>query len=492
LDLLEDASMKVVFASPELAPFSKTGGLADVAAALPAALAERGVEITVMSPLYRSAREKAKELAPLAPPSVAVAHGPHQVEVGLLAAKGAGGVRIVFLRYDPYFDRPDLYGPPGGEFPDNAHRFALFSKAVLAASEALSLRANIFHVNDWQSALVCALLKKGRGAPSAKSVLTIHNMGYQGIFWKHDLPWTGLDWSLFTPDGIEYYDKVNYLKAGIVFADSITTVSPSYAREIQESPEQGHGLDGVLRTRVRDLTGILNGIDTSVWNPSLDAYIPARYSAGDLAGKRACKAKLQEELGLPVSPAAPLIGSVGRLAEQKGMGLLIRASDKLFEREPDCQLAVLGEGHPAVEKSLLALAAERPRSVKVVIGFNEGLAHRIEAGADMFVMPSQYEPCGLNQMYSMAYGTVPIVRRTGGLADTVKDARDGTAPDGTGFVFTEFSEQALLDAIFRATAAFRSGELWTRLMKRAMSRDWSWGRSALEYIALYERLLERR
>jgi starch synthase len=489
-------------------PFVKTGGLADVAAALPAALAERGVEVTVMLPRYRGVRECGVDMRPCEPPLVPVTIGPYTVKVSLETALVPhrpvpdGGVRVVCLGYDPYFDRPCLYGSQGGygagggDYPDNAQRFSLFSRAVIEAAGALGLSPDIYHVNDWQTALVCAYLKaQGGGNPAkAKSVLTIHNIGYQGMFWKWDLPWTGLGWELFNPEGVEFYDHVNFLKAGIIFADAVTTVSPTYAREIRSSPEFGRGLEGVLRSRAGDLVGIVNGVDGDVWNPATDGFLPARYSARDMSGKAECKAALQAECGLPVAEAAPLIASVGRLTEQKGTGLVLDCVEDVLDSDPDCQFVFLGTGDGDLERRLEGVAARRPGSVRANVGFDEGLAHRIEAGSDVFLMPSRYEPCGLSQLYSMIYGTIPVVRRTGGLADTVVDSLDKGSPEGdesegTGFVFEESTPEALLKCVRRALARYRRPEAWRALLRRAMKGDWSWDRSAGQYVRLYERLL---
>ncbi len=484
--------INIVYAASEVAPFAKTGGLADVAGALPAVLAERGADVTVMLPLYRCVRESGVGLRPLDPPSVDVPLGPHSVKVGLEGAETSGGVRLVCLRYDPFFDRPELYGEDGRDYPDNSHRYALFSRGVISAAKALGLRPHIFHVNDWQTALVCAYVRtlESGWAAGARSVLTIHNIGYQGAFWKWDLPWTGLDWSLFTHEAVEYYDTVNYLKAGIVFADAVTTVSPTYAKAIQSAREYGMGMEGALKGRGNDVHGILNGVDRGVWDPETDPHIAANYSAGDLAGKKECKAALQKELGLPVKPRAPLVASIGRIAEQKGTGLIVRAADSLLALEPECQIVVLGTGDTGIERALRSLEARLPGSVAARIIYDDGLAHRIEAGADVFLMPSLYEPCGLSQLYSMIYGTVPIVRATGGLADTVEDS--GGPGEGTGFVFDEFGPRALVEAARRAFECYRDQEAWRSLMQRGMAKDWSWSSSAAEYEALYRKMLARR
>ncbi len=492
--------MRVVVAASEVKPFAKTGGLADVAGALPAALAECGVEVTVTLPRYRSVRECGVEMRPCDPPRVPVTIGPYTVNVELeTATVAAGRVRVVTLGYDPYFDRPFLYGAysgyaGGGDYPDNAHRFSLFSRAVIEAAGALGLSPDVYHVHDWQAALVCAYLKTQAvgEAAKARSVLTIHNIGYQGVFWKWDLPWTGLGWDLFNPENIEFFDHVNLLKAGILFADAITTVSPTYAREIRSSHEFGRGLEGVLRRRAGDLVGIVNGVDTSVWTPVTDEHLPCRYSADDMSGKAECKSALQRECGLPVDENAPLVGFIGRLTEQKGLSLVLDCVEDVLAADPDCQFVFLGTGAREFERALEGLASRCPENVRANVGFDEALAHRIEGGSDMFLMPSRYEPCGLNQLYSMIYGTIPIVRRTGGLADTVTDAAGGETPGGTGFVFDEFKAEALRDCMRRALARFRDPTGWRRIVERAMKGDWSWDKSAREYVKLYERLIGAR
>jgi len=485
--------INVVYASSELAPFAKTGGLADVAVALPAALSAGGADVTVMLPLYRRVRESGVELKPLAVPHMSVPLGPYSVKVGLEGGELAGGRgRLVCLRYDPYFDRAGLYGEGGCDYPDNAQRFSLFSRGVIAAARALGLRPQVFHVNDWQTSLVCAYVRtlESGWASGMKTLLTIHNIGYQGRFWKWDLPWTGLDWSLFNPEAVEFYDSVNFLKAGIVFADAVTTVSPTYAREIQSSADRGMGMEGALGKRGRDIHGILNGVDRSVWDPRTDPHIPANYSAKDLAGKAKCKAALQRKLGLPRKARAPLLASIGRIAEQKGTGLILGAAEDLLSLEPDCQIVVLGTGDAEIARGLKELESRRPRNVAARITYDDALAHRIEAGADIFLMPSLYEPCGLSQLYSMIYGTVPVVRRTGGLADTVEDSvGPGT---GTGFVFDRFAPGAFVEAARRAVARYRDAAAWRDVMRRAMAGTWSWESSASEYEALYRKMLTRR
>lgn len=486
---------RIVFAASEAAPFAKTGGLADVVGALPRYLAALGFELTVMIPLYRCVRERARdeglELRRLEPQVMYVPIGPHWVPVGLEGAELSSGVRLVCLRYDPYFDRPALYAEGGRDYPDNAQRFALFSRAVPIGARSLGMAVDIYHVHDWQAALVPAYLKtlERPSAPRAGSILTLHNVAYQGAFWRWDMPWTGFGWEMFTPEGLEFYGMVNYLKAGIIFADAITTVSPTHAREIQ-TPEGGRGLDGLLRTRASSIYGIQNGIDKAVWNPATDSHIPRRYSAKDAqTGKAACKRVLQEELGLAVAARSPLIGWVGRLDEIKGVWLFLEAARRLLATGQDCQFAILGAGDEHAASALRELERRYPGRVGVRIALDEALAHRIYAGCDIFVMPSLVEPGGLSQLYAMTYGAIPVVRRVGGLADTVEDAGDDPLRRGTGFVFDRFDVDAFLGALHRGLQAYRDGRAWGALVARAMACDWSWEASARRYAELYEQLL---
>jgi len=488
----------VVFAASEVAPFAKTGGLADVTGALPRYLAPLGFETTVMMPLYRCVREQARDcglaLKPLEPSVMYVPVGPHWLPVGLEGAELGEGVRLVCLRYDPYFDRASLYAEDGRDYPDNAQRFALFSRAVVIAARSLGIRPDIYHVHDWQAALVPVYLKTAErhSAGRARTILTIHNVAFQGAFWQWDMPWTGLGWELFGPEGLEFYGMLNYLKAGIVFADAITTVSPNHAREMQ-TPEGGRGLDGVLRPRAARIHGILNGIDRTVWDPARDRCLARRYSAADAAaGKAACKAALQKELGLRREPRAPLIGWVGRLDELKGVRLLIEAAEPLLAAEPDCQLAVLGKGDESAAARLRELERAHPGRVAArTERLDEPLAHRIYAGSDIFAMPSLVEPGGLSQLYAMTYGAIPVVRRVGGLADTVEDAGEPPFRNGTGFVFDRFDAGAFLGALRRALAAYRDERAWAALVARAMARDWSWDSSAARYAELYDAEIAR-
>jgi starch synthase len=475
--------MEILFVSSEVAPWSKTGGLGDVAGALPRALAARGHSVSVVSPRYYTIDVRA--------PGFEALHGAIRVrgEPTTLWLQRAGKVSYYFVEHDRYFgSRRGLYGDAHGDYEDNAERFAYLARAALALPSARGVRPRIVHGNDWQAGLLPLLLKHEHGQDlnlaRARTVFTIHNLAYQGIFSKHVVPALGLPWSAFRYEVMEFYDHLSFMKAGLTGADALTTVSPTYAHEIL-TPEGGCQLDAVLRHRAADLLGILNGIDAGEWDPSTDRHLEARYSAGELAGKAACKAALQRELRLPVRPEVPLIGMVGRLAEQKGIDLVAAVLSRLVMQ--DVQVVVLGSGERKLESVFVRASREHAQRVAARIGFDEGLAHRIEAGADVFLMPSRFEPCGLNQLYSLRYGTVPVVRAVGGLEDTVDDY-DGK-DQGTGFKFREYHPRALWGALLRALDVFRDQAAWAGIMRRGMAQDFSWDRSAAGYEALYRRLV---
>ena len=477
--------MRVLFAASEVEPFAKTGGLADVAGALPRALARLSLDVRVVLPAYREIDRRKHAVADtglILEVPISGRTEPTRVLEGRLA-----GAPVSFLEADRYYDRDGLYGVGGQDFQDNAERFAFFSRAVVELGRELGRQGappDVFHCHDWQTGLVPAYLKSlYAGDPRlgrAASVFTVHNLGYQGLFWHYDMHLTGLGWEHFTPDGLEFWGKISYLKAGLVYADWLTTVSPTYAREIQTA-ELGCGMDGVLRARADRLVGILNGIDVDEWDPQGDPHVPAPYSARDLAGKRQAKVVLQTAFALPVTPEAPLLAMISRLVDQKGCDILVPVIPALAER--GCQIVVLGTGEPAFEDAFRDLAKRYPRQVGVRIAYDNALSHKIEAGADMFLMPSRYEPCGLNQMMSLRYGTVPIVRATGGLADTVVEA----APErgGNGFTFGAYDSALLLSAVDRALAAFRDRVRWEAIVRNGMEADFSWDASARRYADLY-------
>ncbi|HEY6004464.1 MAG TPA: glycogen synthase GlgA [Anaeromyxobacter sp.] len=474
--------MEILFVSSEVAPWSKTGGLGDVGGALPRALAARGHEVTVVSPRYGGID--------------ALAQGFERRD-GAVRVRGEaaslwvlrGRPEVHLVEHERFFgSRRGLYGEGGHDYADNAERFAFLTRAALALPAASGKRIRIVHANDWQTGLAAYLLRHEHAhdpaLAGARTVLTIHNLAYQGVFPKQVVPFVGLPWDVFRYEAMEFHDRLNFMKAGLTFADALTTVSPTYAKEIL-TPEGGEGLDPVLRHRRADLHGILNGIDVTEWDPARDAHLPAHYSSRDLSGKAVCKAALQRELGLPARADVPLLGMISRLADQKGLDLVVAALPDLLAR--DVQLAVLGSGSHAYEDAFRRAAAGRPDRLAARIGFDEPLAHRIEAGADAFLMPSRYEPCGLNQMYSLRYGTLPVVRAVGGLEDTVEDF-DGWMR-GTGFKFREYSPQALLLAVRRALDTYRDRRTWQALVLRGMAQDFSWDRSARSYEALYRALV---
>ncbi len=482
--------MRVVMLSPEVYPYAKTGGLADVLAALPPALAAAGVEVTVCVPGYRSALRAAGTPAPGPRLYAPIAS---RMEAAEIVRVPGAPVPTVLLRADRYFDRDGLYGEGGQDYPDNAERFAFFCRAALEWLRAEREPPDVLHVHEWQAALAPAFLRATAALypelGRVRTVLTLHNLAFQGRFPADHWHVLNLDARYFVPEFLEFYGEINFLKAGMVFADALTTVSPRYAAEIQ-TPAFGEGLDGVLRARGAALRGILNGIDDAVWDPATDPQLPARYRVGDLAGKARCKRALQAELGLDVGDDAPLLGVVSRLAEQKGFDLLAVALPPALEAW-DAELAVLGSGEERYERWVHELEARFPGRVGARVGFDEGLAHRIEAGADVFLMPSRFEPCGLNQLYSLRYGTVPIVHATGGLDDSVAEFDPATGT-GTGFKFTPYTPDAFLAALERALRTRRDPALWARLIANGMAQDFSWSRAAAEYRALYETLVGGR
>jgi starch synthase len=493
-DLLarEISFMHVVFATPECVPFAKTGGLADVVAALGPELVKLGHQVTIYLPLYAGTRRQIEgDLAyPLR--SITIPFQFYNRFAGIVDGGKQNGVQVYFVDCPEMFDRPGLYGEKGQEYPDNVERFALFCRAVLEASKQLGV-PEVFHVHDWQAALIPVYLRTVYASDPvlgrAAVVLTIHNAGYQGWFPPVTTERLLFPWEIFTMDKVEQFDTFNFLKGGLVYSDLLTTVSRKYAEEIQ-TPEFGERLEGVLRGRTHDLRGILNGVDYARWNPATDANLAARYSPEDLAGKQACRADLLRLLGLDeVGTGTPVIGIVSRFAVQKGFDLLQQIAGELSQRE--VAVVALGSGAPAYENFFRDWAFWNKSNVAVRIGYDDRLAHKIEAGADIFLMPSLYEPCGLNQIYSLKYGTVPVVRATGGLDDTIDEwnPEQGT---GTGFKFSGLSPSALLGAIDRALRAFENRQSWRKLMLNGMARDYGWPQPAREYAAVYEEAASRR
>jgi starch synthase len=481
--------MYIVFAASECAPWAKTGGLADVVSALPKTLAKMGHRISVFIPYYRQVA-KAVPNAPVVLASVTVPFPSYNRFVRILDGGVVEGVQTYFVDSPELFDRESFYATPSGDYPDNAERFGLLSRVVIEATKVLGV-PDVYHVHDWQTAMLAVLLRSTyyfdpvlRHVPA---VLTIHNAGYQGWFPPQTTEKLLLPWDMFTFDKLEQNDTFNFLKGGIVYSDAITTVSSKYAEEIQ-TPEFGNGLEGTLRQRSGDLFGILNGVDYEEWNPAIDPHIAAHYSADNLGGKKECRRDLLHAFGLEgVGDETAVIGIVSRFATQKGFDFIVEIMDKLVEQ--DMVLVILGNGEEYYERLLAEMATRYPSKVRVQVKFDNVVAHKIEAGADMFLMPSRYEPGGLNQIYSLKYGTVPIVRATGGLDDTIDEQPDG---GGNGFKFWGYDASALMDALLRALATFRNKKEWTAMMKRGMAQDFSWNKPAAEYVRVYERVVQNR
>jgi starch synthase len=481
--------MHIVFAASECAPWAKTGGLADVVSALPKTLAKLGHRTNVFLPYYRQVA-KAVPNPPVVLPSVTIPFSSYNRFVRILDGGVAEGVQTYFVDCPELFDREDFYGTPSGDYPDNAERFGLLTRAIIEASKIIGV-PDVFHVHDWQTAMLAAMLRSIyyfdpvlRHVPV---VLTIHNAGYQGWFPPQTIEKLLLPWDMFTKDKLEHYDKVDFLKGGIVYADAITTVSPKYAEEIQ-TPEFGNGLDGILRRRSGDLFGILNGIDYEEWNPATDPHIAAHYSAENLAGKKECRRDLLHAYGLEgISDETAIIGVVSRFATQKGIDFIVDIMDRLVQE--DIVLVLLGSGEGYYERLLVEMANRHSNKIRVQVKFDDVMAHKIEAGSDIFLMPSRYEPGGLGQIHSLKYGTIPVVRATGGLDDTIDEQPSG---GGNGFKFWGYSPSALFDALQRALGTFRNKEEWKRMMQRGMAQDFSWDKPASEYVRVYERVIQNR
>jgi starch synthase len=468
---------RILMVASEATPFATTGGLADVVGSLPQEIAALGHHVAVLIPRYQ--RVEAVESRPVWE-NLTIRLGPLHYQTAIYqAAKTA--VPFFFLDYPPFYERAHLYGNAKGDYPDNHLRFALLSRAAFEVARNL-FRTDIFHCHDWQTGLVPVYLHTLMASDptfiGCRTLLSIHNLVYRGLFKPSVLPEIGLPESFFRPELMEFYSDISYLKGGLVYADALGTVSPTYAKEIQ-TPEYGAGLDGLLRARSPVLSGILNGADYERWNPQTDPYLAANYSVKDLSGKRTCKKALIAELGLPeAAMERPLLGIVSRFTEQKGCDLILEIAEELFDL--DCYLVALGSGEAQFERNFRQLAADHAERAAVSIGYDVGLSHRIEAGCDIFLMPSQYEPCGLNQIYSLRYGTPPVVRATGGLEDTIEES--------TGFKFREYNADALLEAVSSAVKAWADRKAWEVRMRNGMSRDFSWKRSAQAYSDLYRRL----
>lgn len=472
--------LSVLVAASEIAPLAQTGGLAEVTGSLPKALAAAGLDVAVAMPAYRSVLEKGGPFE-LAVPDVPVRIGSRHLSAQILRGELAPGIPLYLVRRSEFFDRSQLYGDDMGDYYDNPERYIFFCRALMAMAPTVGFVPDVILGNDWQTGLMMPLLDLG-ALPRTAGVFTVHNQGYLGLVPNESMGNIGLPDRYYGMNGLEYYGQMSLLKAGIVYAHAVTTVSPTYAREVQ-TPEFGQGLDGVMRTVSHRLRGILNGVDYRVWNPALDDHIAAQYDPSDMSGKKLCKKDLLKRMDLPEALMdKPLIGMVSRLTAQKGINLLAEAAEEMFRR--DVGLVVLGSGEPWWEDQAVKLKERFPDRMGLELGYDPIMAHRIIAGADVLLMPSLYEPCGLAQMFSLKYGTIPVVRATGGLNDTVFDPEDGHDP-GTGFKFGPFQSMALLRAVRRAVAAYHDPDLWRAMVREAMEQDFSWERSAGEYIRVF-------
>jgi starch synthase len=484
------SQLKILFATSEATPFAKTGGLADVSGSLPQALASLGHQVAVVMPLYRSTKEGKHEIKQHDKILSVPFKGQQLITKVFLSAVGSE-ISTYFIQRDEFFDRSGLYGTPDGDYIDNPERFVFFSRSILELGKVIGFQPEIIHCHDWQTSLVPVYLKSiYRNDPQlkkARCVFTIHNLAYQGVFPKETMSVSGLPLELFSINGLEYYGKMNFMKGGILFSDKITTVSNRYAKEIQ-TPEYGYGLDGVLRERSMDISGILNGVDYTSWDPKTDPHIAVNYDAKDLSGKQQCREELIKIFGLQGSSKSPVIGMISRLADQKGFDILAEAMEDLLKL--DLCLVILGTGDAKYEKQFASLGKKHPGRLGVRVAFDNALAHKIEAGADLFLMPSKYEPCGLNQMYSLKYGTIPVVRATGGLDDTIKEFNPETGR-GNGFKFNVYSSAELIKAVKRARYLYRNNLLWAKLMKNAMKEDFSWQKSAQKYEEVYQKAVAK-
>jgi starch synthase len=457
--------MKILLCASEVVPFAKTGGLADVAGALPLVLEGLGEEVIITLPRYKTIQEPRFKIQRLS----------DDISFSLIGRK----IRVYFIENERYFNRDGLYGDKNGDYQDNLDRFTYYARRSLDLLKEINFRPDIIHVHDWQAALIPVYLKtlyrNDRFYKDIRTVLTIHNIGYQGLFPQDEFPKLGLDWSLFNIENLEFYNQVNILKGGMVFADIINTVSTTYSKEIQ-TPEFGFGLEGVLSQRKSDVFGVLNGLDYTIWNPQTDKFIAKDYSAANPKAKSLDKEDLQKICGLPLKKDIPLFGIVSRLAEQKGFDILAEGIERICKM--DLQLVILGTGDLKYHLILGEIVKKFPRVISLHLKFDDILAHRIYAGSDIFLMPSKYEPCGLGQMISLRYGTIPLVFKTGGLADTVNEEN--------GFVFDQYNQEELIKTIKKASRAFKNADKWPKLIQKAMACNFSWEASARKYIQLYE------
>jgi len=480
--------MKILIATPEAVPYAKTGGLADVTGSLLNEFREMGEDASLILPLYKSTRENFKLFR--TDKVIKTVMGETSITGEVWLSENSDRPTAYFIGCEELYGRPELYGTARGDYPDNAVRFAFFSKAVLEMCTSLDIRPDLIHCNDWQTAMLPLYLKTLYAATDffkkTATVYTFHNLGYQGLFEMEDMKYTGVGWDYFTPEGIEFYGKVNFMKAGLIYADLLNTVSETYAQEVLEK-ENGFGLDGVLRQRRDDLYGVLNGLDYNEWNPEQDALIPARYSVNDLRGKAQCKRILLKETGLG-DGKSPLFGIISRLSGQKGIDLVADSIDELVSL--GVKIFILGRGEAYYQNLLKDISRRHKGDVFVKVGFEDSLAHLVYAGCDFFLMPSRYEPCGLGQLIALRYGAIPVARKTGGLADTVDDY-DSAAPKGTGFLFSDYSSSALKGAVKRALSVYGDRKKMRKMISDAMRADFSWKKSAEKYLELYKKVIEK-
>ncbi len=481
-------NLRIALISPEVFPFAKTGGLADVAGALPKYLARQGQEVIVIMPKYREIDGDRHGLTDTGL-EITVELGKETGQHKLFVSDHIPDVKTYLVEAPEHFDREQLYGTPNGDYPDNSVRFGFFAKSVPEVLEALGFEADILHCNDWQTGLVPVYLKEktenGGFLSNAKTLFTIHNIAYQGLFDPKELPKLGLGWEYFIMEGLEFWEKVSFMKGGIVFSDAVSTVSRRYSEEIQ-TPEFGYGLETILASKRDVLYGIPNGIDPEEWDPATDDRIAARFSASDIGPKQECKRALADENGLAYSTDVPIIGMITRLAAQKGLDILSKCIEELVDL--GIQFVILGTGDNEYHRIFEGFKEKLAGKVGINILFDAAMAQRIYAGSDMFLMPSRYEPCGLGQLISMRYGTVPIVRRTGGLSDTVTEF-DPRTMSGTGFVFSEYTAGALTETVKRALNLYKDETRWKKVVENAMLYDSSWNRSSAEYIELFHKIL---
>ncbi len=487
-----DEPLKILFATPEAVPFAKTGGLADVAGALPKSLRARGCEVKLVMPYYRMVKDSGLPHQYLGE-EIEASLGGEKLRADVYLGHLNQDIPVYFIGREEFFDRESLYSTPKGDYFDNAERFIFFSKAVLNLCQRIGFSPDILHHHEWQTGLIAAYLKSTlRSDPfysHTAAVFTVHNIAYQGLFKKEKFALTGLPAEMYNPEGIEFWERVNFMKAGIVYADAINTVSKKYSEEIQ-TPEYGYGLEGILRKKKANLYGILNGVDYEDWDPSHDTHLATRYDLKDISGKKECKKDLLKEFRLPPSlENVPLLGMISRLADQKGFDLLAEILEPLFAL--DIGFILLGTGEQKYHDLFAQVAQKYPQKAGVRSAYEDRLAHKIEAGADFFLMPSKYEPCGLNQIYSLKYGTIPVVRATGGLDDTILHY-DPATRKGNGFKFSRYDSKEFLNTLKGAIRFYSQPEHWRQLLQNAMSADFSWDKSADAYLQVYRKALEKK